>query len=56
MAATGQEMVRENEISSSSGKSQGISLRVREIFNSLKEVRKKGNFKSIFVHFTDMNW
>ena len=53
MVAIGQEMgkkiffkVRENSgnFTSSQGK-----------LKSLKEVRNKGNFKSTFVHFTDMN-
>ena len=34
MVATGQEMVREKKISSRSGKSQGISVQVRENLNN----------------------
>ena len=52
MVATGQEVVRENKISLRSGKSQEISLRLSQ---SLKEVRKKGNFNRTCLHFEDMN-
>ena len=50
MVATGQEMLRENKFSSRSGKTQGIPLRVRENWS-----QAEWNFKSTFVHFTDMN-
>ena len=50
MVATGQEMFRENKFSSRSGKTQGIPLRVRENWS-----QAEWNFKSTFVHFTDMN-
>ena len=50
MVATGQEMFRENKFSSRSGKTRGIPLRVRENWS-----QAEWNFKSTFVHFTDMN-
>ena len=52
MVAIGQEMIWEKiffrENSGNFTSSQGK-------LKSLKEVRNKGNFKSTFVHFTDMN-
>ena len=46
MVATGQEMVRENKISSRSRKSQGISLRVRENLSLWKKSGKSEILKS----------
>ena len=54
MVATGQEMIREKiffKVRENSGNFTSSQGKLK----SLKEVRKTGNFKSTFVHFTDMN-
>ena len=52
MVAIGQEMIWEKIFFR---KNSGNFTSSQGKLKSLKEVRNKGNFKSTFVHFTDMN-